>query len=204
MPVVTITATGLGSATAPNNFTVSIINYTGGTTEYATNVTRAELISGYNVTVNPGDVTVRATSTGTCTNSTDVDVSTLALQSYRPSPVLGTTSLEEPETFDVSGGRDGSGISIEIIIGDTIVYSFMNEADFALTHVSTIGGTSTGPFLPGSLAVSKITTNLELYGMSKTSYIADNTVNTSTYRLTYTPSGLSRDFNYYWIVAAPS
>jgi hypothetical protein len=203
MPVVTITATGLGSATAPNNFTVSIINYTGGTTEYATNVTRAELISGYNVTVNPGDVTVRATSTGTCTSFATVDVSTLALQSYRPSPVLGTTSLEEPETFDVSGGRDGSGISIEIIIGNTFVYSFMNEADFALTHVSTIGGTPTGPFLAGSLAISKSTTNLELSGMSKEAYLADNSVNTSTYRLTYTPSGLSRDFSYYWQVTVP-
>jgi hypothetical protein len=204
MPVVTITATGLDTAITPNNFTVSIINYTGGTTVYATNISRATLISGYNVTVEPGDETVKVTSTGTCTSFVDVNVSTLALQSYRPSPVMGTTSLESPDSFDTSGGKDGSGISVEVIIGDTIVYSFMNEADFALTHVSTIGGTSTGPFLPGSLAVSKITTNLELYGMSKTSYIADNTVNTSTYRLTYTPSGLSRDFNYYWIVAAPS
>jgi hypothetical protein len=202
MPVVTITGTGLGTAIAPNNFTISIIDYSGATFLYATNVTRAELISGYNVTVNPGDVTVRATSTGTCTSFASVDVSTLALQSYRPSPVEGTTSFAEPDSFDVSGGKDGAGISIEIIIGNAFVYPFMNEADFTLTHVSTIGGTSTGPFLAGSLAISKSTTNLELSGMSKESYLLDPSVNTSTYRLTYTPSGLSRDFNYYWLVGS--
>ena len=96
MPIVTITATGLDTAITPNNFTVSIINYTGATTVYATGVTRTSLISGYNVTVEPGDETVKVTSTGLCTSFVNVDVSMQALQSYRPSPVEGTTSLADP------------------------------------------------------------------------------------------------------------
>ena len=51
MAVVTITGTGLNLATAPDNFTISIINYLGSSTQYATNVTRTSLINGVNVTV---------------------------------------------------------------------------------------------------------------------------------------------------------
>ena len=87
MAIVTVTATGLGSATAPDNFTVSIVNYLNVVTQYATNVSRASLISGYNVTVVPGDTYVRVASTGICTYSTDIDISTAALQTYRPDPI---------------------------------------------------------------------------------------------------------------------
>lgn len=205
MAVATITGTGLNLATAANNFTISIINYTGGTTQYATNISRTTLISGYNVTINPGDVTIRATSTGVCGSSADVDVSTLALQSYRPSIVEGTTSFELPDYFDTTGGRDGGAGSIEIIIGDTIVYPFINESDFTLTHVSTTGGLSTGPFLSGTLDARIVgTTTLELFGISRSTYTLDPSTNTSIYRVTYTPSGLYRDFNYYWMVGPPA
>jgi hypothetical protein len=200
MPVVTITGTGLGSATAPNNFTIAIIDYSGATFLYATGVTRAELISGYNVTVNPGDVTVRATSTGTCTSFATVDVSMLALQSYRPSPVEGTTFGGNPESFLASGGRDGSPGSYEVVLGDTIVYPFMVATGFTLTHVSTTGGLSVGPFLPATLGTRIVGTNtLELFGYTRDNYTPDVSTNTATYRVTFTLSGLSRDFNFYWI-----
>ena len=200
MPVVTITATGLDTAITPNNFTVSIINYTGGTTVYATGVTRTSLISGYNVTVEPGDETVKVTSTGLCTSFVNVDVSALALQSYRPSPVEGTTSLADPWSFLAAGGREGSGEPYEVILGDTFVYPFMSASDFTLTHVSTTGGLSVGPFQTGTLGTRIVGTagTLELFGTTRTTYILDSSPNTSTYRVTYTPSGLSRDFNYYW------
>jgi hypothetical protein len=196
MAVATITGTGLNLATAPNNFTISIIDYTGGTTQYATGVSRASLISGYNVTINPGDVTIRATSTGVCGSSADVDVSTLALQSFRPSPVEGTTSLAEPWSFLASGGREDLPGSYEVILGDTFVYPFMSATDFTLTHILTVGGSAAGPFL--TLGDRVIGNTLELFGMTRTSYIPDGSTNTSTYRVTYTPSGLSRDFNFYW------
>jgi hypothetical protein len=201
MAVVTITGTGLGSATAPNNFTISIVDYTGVTTQYATNISRATLIAGYNVTVNPGDVTVRATSTGVCTSSATVDVSSLALQSYRPNPIEPTTFAGSPESFDASGGREGGGGSYELLIGETDVYPFMSETDFTVTHVSTTGGLSTGPFLAGTLGARIVgSTTLQIFGESRELYTEDQTVNTSTYRLTFTPSGLSRDVNFYWVV----
>jgi hypothetical protein len=201
MPVVTITGTGLGSATAPNNFTVSIIDYQDNVTIYATGVTRTELISGYNVTVSQGDVTVKATSTGTCTSFATVDVSTLALQSFRPNPVEGTTFGGSPESFLSGGGREGSPGSYEVILGDTLAYPFMSAADFTLTHVLTTGGLSTGPFLPGTLGTRFVGTEgtLELFGYTRDNYTPDVSTNTSTYRVTFTPSGLSRDFNFYWI-----
>ena len=201
MPVVTVTATGLGSATAPNNFTVSIIDYQNNVTTYATGISRATLIAGYNVTVSQGDVTVRVTSTGTCTNSTDYDISLLALQSFRPNPVEGTTTSGDPESFLSSGGRDGSPGAYEVILGDTFVYPFMSASNFTLTHVSTTGGSATGAFQAGTLGTRIVGTagTLELFGTTKTSYTPDVSTNTSTNRVTNTPSGLSRDFNFYWI-----
>lgn len=201
MAVATITGTGLNLATAANNFTIAIIDYLGATTQYATNISRATLISGYNVTINPGDVTIRATSTGVCGSSADVDVSTLALQTYRPDPIEASTFGASPESFLASGGRFGGGESYEVIIGETDVYSFMDESDFTVTHVSTSGGLSTGPFLPGTLGARIIgSTTLQMFGYTRTSYTGDMSVNTSTYRLTFTPSGLSRDVNFYWVV----
>jgi hypothetical protein len=203
MAVVTVTATGLGSATAPNNFTISIVNSSDVVTQYATNVSRASLISGYNVTVQPGDVYVRVASTGVCTYSTQIDVSSGALQDYRPDPIEPTTFGGSPETFIAGGGRDGVAGSYELVIGSTDVYPFMNASDFTLTHVSTVGGLSTGPFLAGTLGTRIVGPNsdvLELFGETRTSYTPDGSTNTSTYRVTYTPTGLSRDFNFYWFV----
>jgi hypothetical protein len=201
MAVVTITGTGLDLATAPNNFTISIINYTGGTTQYATNISRSTLIGGYNVTVNPGDTTVRATSTGVCGSSADVDVSTLALQSYRPSPVEGSTSEGFPDSFPLSSSGE------EYIIGDTFIYPFMDPNDFTLTHVSTTGASglpaTSGPFVPPTLdaIIDPLNdTTLLLIGNLRPSYSTDTSTNTSIYRVTYTPTGLSRDVNYYWVV----
>ena len=201
MAVVTITGTGLNLATAANNFTISIINTSSVTTQYATNISRATLISGYNVTVNPGDVTVRATSTGTCSSSADVNVSTLALQSYQPSPVDASTFGASPDSLAPNVG------DVEYIIGEIDIYPFMSVADFTLTHVSTIGSSglpaSGGPFLPPTLEVlphPTLDTIAFLVGYTRNSYSIDSSTNTSTYRVTYTPSGLSRDFNYYWVV----
>jgi hypothetical protein len=172
-------------------------------TQYATNVSRASLISGYNVTVQPGDVYVRVASTGVCTYSTQIDVSSGALQDYRPDPIEPTTFGGSPETFIAGGGRDGVAGSYELVIGSTDVYPFMNASDFTLTHVSTVGGLSTGPFLAGTLGTRIVGPNsdvLELFGETRTSYTPDGSTNTSTYRVTYTPTGLSRDFNFYWFV----
>ena len=203
MAVATITGTGLNLATAANNFTISIIDYTGGTTQYATNISRATLISGYNVTINPGDVTIRATSTGVCGSSADVDVSTLALQTYRPSPVEGSTFGGSPDSLAINVG------DVEYIIGELTIYSFMSVADFSLTHVSTTGAdglsATGGPFVPPTLEV-RVDTNdntiAYLIGYTRNSYSEDSITNTSTYRVTYTPTGLSRDFNYYWVAGA--
>ena len=200
MAVVTITATGLNLATAPDNFTIAIVDYLGATTLYATNISRSTLISGYNVTISPGDVTIRATSTGVCGSSADVDVSTLALQTYRPSPVEGSTFGGSPDSLAINVG------GIEYIIGELTIYSFMSVADFNLTHVSTTGADGlsaiSGPFVPPTLEV-RVDTNdntiAYLIGYTRNSYTTDTTVNTSVYRVTYTPTGLSRDFNYYWL-----
>jgi len=200
MAVVTITGTGLNLATAANNFTVSIIDYLGASTQYATSVSRASLISGYNVTVNPGDVTIRVTSTGVCNSSSTVDVSTLALQSYRPGPVDPNTFGGSPDSLAINVG------DVEYIIGEIDIYSFMSVADFTLTHVSTTGSSglpaSGGPFLPPTLEVlphPTLDTIAYLVGYTRNSYSIDASTNTSIYRVTYTPNGLSRDVNYYWV-----
>jgi hypothetical protein len=203
MAVVTITATGLNLATAPDNFTIAIVDYLGATTLYATNISRSTLISGYNVTISPGDVTIRATSTGVCGSSADIDVSTLALQSYRPSPIEGTTFGGSPDSLATNIG------GIEYIIGEFDIYPFMSVEDFTLTHVSTTGAdglsATGGPFVPPTLEV-RADPNLDtiafLVGYTRNSYSIDSITNTSIYRVTYTPTGLSRDVNYYWVAGA--
>jgi hypothetical protein len=207
MAVVTITATGLNLATAPDNFTIAIVDYLGATTLYATNISRSTLISGYNVTISPGDVTIRATSTGVCGSSADIDVSTLALQSYRPSPIEGTTFGGSPDYISTTGDRDGGGS--EYIIGQFDIYPFMSVADFSLIHVSTTGAVGLsatgGPFVPPTLEVmadGTLDTIALLVGYTRNSYTLDATINTSIYRVTYIPTGLSRDVNYYWAVGA--
>lgn len=201
MAVATITGTGLNLATAANNFTISIINYLGADTQYATNVSRSTLMSGYNVTINEGDVTIRATSTGVCGSSADVDVSTLALQSYRPSPVETSTSFASPDSLALYSG------GVQYVIGEITVYSYVDLLDFSVTHVSTTGAdglpATSGPFLPPTLEVTTdpySITNALIVGETRNSYATDSSVNTTTYRVTYTPTGLSRDFNYYWVV----
>lgn len=201
MPVVTITATGLDTAITPNNFTVSIIDFQDNVTIYATGVTRTALISGYNVTVNPGDETVKVTSTGLCTSFVDVDVSLLALQSFRPNPVEGTTSEAFPDSLALETNGE------EYIMGDTFIYPFMNDSDFTLEHVSTTGASGLpatgGPFVPPTLEARvdlNDSTSLLLIGYTRPSYSTDTSTNSSVYRVTYTPSGLSRTFTYYWVV----
>ena len=200
MAVVTITATGLGSATAPNNFTITIINYTGGTTQYATNISRATLIAGYNVTVNPGDVTVRATSTGVCGSSATVDVSTLALQSYRPGPIEASTSEFSPDSLALYSG------GIQYVIGEFFVYPAVDLTEFNVTHISTTGASglpaTSGPFLPPTVEVTNDINNIYnalIVGETRNSYANDPSTNTSIYRVTYIPTGLSRDVTYYWV-----
>ena len=201
MPIVTITATGLDTAITPNNFTVSIIDFQDNVRIYATGVTRTSLISGYNVTVIEGDATVKVTSTGLCSSFATYNVSLLALQSFRPDPIEGGNSIDTRDSFPLDGGGQ------EYIIGDTFVYPFMNDSDFTLTHVSTTGAeglpATSGPFVPSTLECRIDPNNptaLLLVGYLRPSYSTDTSVNTSVYRVTYTPSGLSRTFNYYWAV----
>lgn len=203
MAVVTITGTGLNLATAANNFTISIINYLSVTTQYATNIPRATLIGGYNVTVNPGDVTIRATSTGVCGSSADINISIEALQSYQPSPVNASTSGASPVSLATNVG------DVRYVIGEIDIYSFMNVSGFSLTHVSTTGADGlsavSGPFVPPTLDVEPDINNntiAYLVGYTRNSYSTDQITNTSIYRVTYTPTGLYRNFNFYWVAGA--
>jgi len=199
MAVVTITGTGLNLATAPDNFTISVINYLGSSTQYATGVSRTSLINGYNVNVNPGDVTVRATSTGICGSSADVDVTSGAMQGYRPDPVDQTTSSGSPESLPTNVG------DTQILIGTITSYPFVNATDFSIEHVSTTGSgglnTAYGPLLNLEVVDHPTTDGMFLInGYTRTSYGSDTSENTSVYRITYVPTGLNRNFNFYWVV----
>jgi len=205
MSVVTITATGLNIATAPDNFTISIVNYQGTVTQYATGVSRASLISGYNVTVNPGDTYVRAASTGTCTYSTDVDVASAALQTYRPDPVSADYDVpSSPYSFSKTTS------DVYVIVGVFTTYPAVSVSDLEVTHVSTTG--SIGPVNTSVPLVDQNTVNAKLtleatatpgnfyiVGYSK-SLGTDSILNNSSYKITYLPNGLSRNFTFYWVV----
>ncbi len=198
MAVVTVTATGLNLATAPDNFTISVIDYLGTSTQYATGVSRSTLISGYNVTVSPGDVTVRATSTGVCGSSADVDVTSGAMQSYRPNPVDQLTSVGSPESLPTNVGDS------QIIMGELTSYPFVNATDFTIEHVSTTGSggliTTYGPLLDLEVVDHPTVDGTFLInGYTRTSYSTDSSENTSVYKITYTPTGLNRNFNFYWV-----
>lgn len=199
MAIVTVTATGLGVATAPDNFTVSIVNYLDVVRQYATNVSRASLISGYNVTVQPGDVYVRVTSTGVCTYGTQIDVSAGALQEYRPEEIEQFTFFGSPDSLAINMG------DVQYIMGEFDSYTFIDELDFSVEHVSTTGAgglnTTYGPFLDLGVIPHPTTPGMfQIEGYTRNSYVTDTTVNTTIYRVTYLPSGLSREFNYYWAV----
>lgn len=68
---VTISATSIGGNAGPFNIYQNFDSYG---TPVATSVSRASILAGYVVTVNDATTTIRLTSTGTCTNSTDISV----------------------------------------------------------------------------------------------------------------------------------
>ena len=112
----------------------------------------------------------------------------------------GGTSEGNPDSLSINQGE------VEYILGDTFIYPFMDSNDFTLSHISTEGAgglpATGGPFVPPTLdaIIDPFNdTTLLLIGYTRNSYTTDTTVNTSTYRVTYTPTGLSRDFNYYWL-----
>ena len=68
---VTISATSIGGNAGPFDIYQNFDTYT---TPVATGVSRASILAGYVVTINDATTTVRLTSSGTCTNSTDISV----------------------------------------------------------------------------------------------------------------------------------
>lgn len=206
MGVVTITGTGLTTAKAADNFTISIINYLGVSTQYATGVSRTSLISGYNVTVNPGDVTVRATSTGTCTTYADADVTSAALQTYRPDPASPYYSAPGDAYSFTKTTTD-----IKVTVGVFTTYAAVNVSDLEVTHVSTTGSAGNaqtyGPLVDENTVSGKLTLeatatpgNYNIIGYSR-SLSTDATVNQSVYKITYLPNGNYRTFDFYWVVS---
>lgn len=205
MSVVTITGTGLNLATAADNFTISIIDYLGTSTQYVTGISRTTLINGYQVTINPGDSTIRATSTGVCGSSADIDVSTLAFQTYRPDPVSAQYDVPSiPYSFSKTTS------DVYVVVGVFTTYPAVSVSDLEVTHVSTTGSigpvNTYGPLVDENTVNAKLTLeatptpgNFNVVGYSK-SLNTDSILNTSTYRITYLPTGLSRDFTFYWVV----
>lgn len=202
----TLTIQYTGVAISPDNFQINIIDYLGASRIYnntdVTRVSRGTLLSGYNVSgITAGDVTIRATASGACTTFADVDISEQALQYFTPEPINESTTEGNPDSLAL----EGSGV--EYILGDTFIYPFMNVNNFDLTHISTTGASGLpatgGPFVPPTLdAILDVnnTNTLLLVGYTRPSYSSDSSVNTSIYRVTYTPNGNYREFNYYWVV----
>ena len=100
---VLITLTSPGADTGPFNIYTNVDNYV---TAVATNVAKANLVSGYNVTVPANAVTVKVESTGTCTSSiyltiiqptttttTSSSTSTTSTTSTSTSTTTSTTTL---------------------------------------------------------------------------------------------------------------
>ena len=196
MADVTITATG--ASIAADNFTVTIIDYQSNSRVYnstdTNKVSRTTLYSGYNVTgITAGDLTVRATSSGTCNSYADANVSQAGLQDYRPVPILSLYS-SNATAFSFTVGS----LSYNNAIATFSTYPYIDGTDFTVTYdsQSPTGGTANGPLT--NLRVEEGSPgDFTVYGDGK-SLPNNATIFNTTYRVTYNYSGLSRTFNFYW------
>ncbi len=197
----TVTIQYTGVAISPDNFQINIIDYSGASRIYnntdVTKVSRGTLLSGYIVSgISAGDVTIRATASGACTTSADVDVTTIGMTNYIP-----------PAVSEIYPGNPGSTASFDpnasatYQIGQFTGYTFMETSDLSISHVSTTGNSeSGGPF--SSFSITEPTSGVfYIFGVNKL-MANDGSTNTSIFRLTYEPNGNYSDFNVKWLVGA--
>ena len=212
-----------GTSSVPNNFTVEIYKWDVATDAAVydrttiTGLTRTatSAINSGSLVVSPYygiigitglDNYVKFTSTTSCSTTATQDITSAALTVYQPN----TGTLIEQysggtyiDSFVVSGGNLGSGSHP---VAQLTTLSYLNAADFSLTYVSgtTVSGGATvinsyanGPF--SSFSVTKSGKVFSLFASANTSLALLNTEIHGVMKLTYTPSGYSVDFNYYYI-----
>jgi hypothetical protein len=209
-----------GTSSVPNNFTVDIYSWDVPTDTavynrtYITGLTRTTLspVNGGSLTASPyyevtgitgTDNYIKLTSTTSCTTSSTQDITSAALSVYTPPTVseyFSTPSVYD--SFAQQGNYLGSG-NHTVATVDTL--SYISASDFTLSYISGTyvsgGATVTGTYANGpfsSFSVTKLGKTFSLTASANTSLLASNNLIQGIMRLTYTPSGKSVNFNYYY------
>ena len=211
-----------GTSSVPNNFNIEIfawnittdsVSTTGRT--YASAVSRtatspingSTLLTGYEISGITGtDRYVKLTSTTTCgTDSGLISIESAALSVYVPPNGSNYSAPGAEDSFTTTGPSNylSSGVH-NIASFDTL--SYISASDFTVDYLSgtTVGGgvyvTGTyqyGPF--SSLTVVKSGKSFSINGSANTSLIGDQYLHIlGKVKLTYTPSGKSTIFDYYY------
>ena len=135
---VTISATSIGGNAGPFDIYQNFDTYT---TPVATGVSRASILAGYVATINDATTTVRLTSSGTCTNSTDISV-------ISPSPTPSVTPSVTP-SITISPSATPS---ISISATPSVTPSISISATPSVTPSISISAT---PSVTPSISISK-------------------------------------------------
>jgi hypothetical protein len=211
-----------GTSSVPNNFNIEIfawnittdsVSTTGRT--YASAVSRTTtsslnggtLLNGYGISGITGtDRYVKLTSTTTCTSDSGlISIESAALSVYVPPNGSNYSAPGAEDTFTTQGPSNylSSGVH-NIASFDSL--SYISASDFTVSYLSgtTVSGavyvTGTyqhGPF--SSLTVVQSGKSFSVNGSPNTSFIGDASLHIlGRVQLTYTPSGKSTTFDYYY------
>lgn len=217
---------GAGSSVFPDNFDIEVFEWdintnavsTSPRVEY-TGVTKTQLDNlgvGYTVSGIIGtDYKIKATSTGTCTTSTEFNIYTDALSVYQPITGILTEDYSgntDYHSFSTTGGGYLSAANVPLATIQTL--SYIDPNDFSISYLSgtTFDGMTviTGDYANGPFSgydVQQILVGppggeypvFKLYGAANTSLQSDPQNIHGFMRLTYTPSGNSVDFNFFYV-----
>jgi hypothetical protein len=210
-----------GTSSVPNNFTIDIYGWDVTTDAaifsrtYATGVTRTTVsaVNGGSLTASPyyevtgitgSDNYIKLTSTTTCTSTTTQDITSAALSVYVP---VNGSIYSAPGAYDNFGvqspGTNLSPGSHPISQFDSL--SYLSASDFTVTYLSGTyqsgGATVTGAYANGpfsSISITKNGKSFTINGSVNTGLNALNSLIHGIIQLTYTPSGKSTNFDYYY------
>ena len=211
-----------GTSSVPNNFNIQIFTWDVGTDAvsttgrtYASAVSRTAtsslnggtLLTGYGISgITSSDRYVKLTSTTTCSSDSGlISIESAALSVYAPPDGSNYSAPGAEDTFATTGPSNTLSSGVHNIASfDTL--SYVSASDITVDYLSgtTVSGgvyvTGTyayGPF--SSLTVVQSGKSFSVNGSPNTSFIGDPSLHIlGRVKLTYTPSGKSTTFDYYY------
>jgi hypothetical protein len=139
-------------STNVDNFTITLNGTDGTNTTYATGVSQATMVTGYNVTGLTSTISgITATSTGICTNSSTVDVSTITGAVAPPAAytVTGSTQADSTNSGSAHGQlivNSGHTVTVTLTVFSGTAISGSNSGSATTTPSTSLNLTQTATY----------------------------------------------------------